>query len=148
MFLKCLKLSEYHLKKVVHKGYLLIIHTQFFVIYLGLFSHPLVTFCIGISPAQYGSTQFMCFQIQWYVIIPLYKVNYRSIFNPLNFLKTSLIFGSVNCFLFICALSLLKYVRIITSPVFLACIKVGAAYSESELLLKTSIYVSILTSLL
>jgi hypothetical protein len=44
--------------------------------------------------------------------------------NTLNFLNRSLIFGSGNCFLFICALSLLKSVKIRTSPVFLACINV------------------------
>jgi hypothetical protein len=40
--------------------------------------------------------------------------------NPLNFLKRSLIFGNGNGFLFICAFNLLKYVKIRTSPVFLA----------------------------
>jgi hypothetical protein len=40
--------------------------------------------------------------------------------NPLNFLNISLIFGSGNGFLFICAFNLLTSVEIRTSPVFLA----------------------------
>jgi hypothetical protein len=67
-------------------------------------------------------------------------------FNPLNFLNRSLIFGSGNGLLFICAFNLLKSVNIRTSPVFLARIKVGAAHSESEPMLKTSMSVNILTS--
>jgi hypothetical protein len=66
--------------------------------------------------------------------------------NPLNFLNKSLIFGSVNDFLFICALSLLKSVKIRTSTVFLAFINVGAAHSESELLLNASMYVNLFIS--
>jgi hypothetical protein len=48
--------------------------------------------------------------------------------NPLNFLKISLMFGSGDGFLFICALSVLKSVKIRTSPVFLSCINLGAPH--------------------
>jgi hypothetical protein len=66
--------------------------------------------------------------------------------NPFNFLNISLIFGNGNGFLFICALSLLKSVMIRTTPVFLALINKGAAHAESELLLNTSMSVSLFIS--
>jgi hypothetical protein len=66
--------------------------------------------------------------------------------NPLHFLNRSLIFGSGNGFLFIYALSLLKSVKIHTSPVFLALINVGTAHSESELRLDKSMSVSLFIS--
>jgi hypothetical protein len=63
--------------------------------------------------------------------------------HTLNFLNISLIFGSGNGLPFICALSLPKYVKIRTSPVFLDCINVGAAHSEYELILNTSMSVNL-----
>jgi hypothetical protein len=81
------------------------------------------------------------------VIIAHDKVNYRWIFKstklPQNITD---LWELVRCslylydFLLICVLSLLKSVKIRTSPVFLACMNVVAARSESELQLKTSIY--------